>query len=465
MSLTRPGARLGCAAVFATALWAGVACGASDGAGRRAAATVGFATGGPVEQKIDTRLPSCEFVNMGLASVLEYITAASQAQVSVNWAALERAGVKKGTPITLAVKNVSARKCLELALEQARPQGGRLGFVVDTAGISVSTRDDLDRKIVAKTYDLSTLLVTPPRPDPGEPPRQVVTKQAGAGGVTVTVRTEGGRPPSGRPDVAPLPDQVRHIEGVIRDLTDPDAWQAGGGRLASARAAKDSLIVTAPLRIHSQVAHLLALLPTAGNTDAELPAAKASRISLAKVLPELTFSGTEFYQVLEFVRAAGGVNLVPHWPVLEAAGIGRTAPITLKARGVTFGQALKLALAEAGKGKAALDYFIDDEGVVRVSTADAFAWDLPIHCYPIADLLSPPKGEAASALADPAEQLVNLIMDTVDPKGWVRRGGRHGAVCQVGGMLLVRAPPDSEKQVADLLTKCRAGGGIPKPQP
>ena len=113
---------------------------------------------------------------------------------------------------------------------------------------------------------------------------------------------------------------------------------------------------------------------------------RAAQAQLERQLPEITFDGTGFGDVIDFLRDVSGANIFVNWKALETATIDRNAPVTLKLRNIKFSKALDLILANVGGGTTQLGYTID-EGVISISTLDELAKNTVNRVYDIRDLI------------------------------------------------------------------------------
>ena len=87
---------------------------------------------------------------------------------------------------------------------------------------------------------------------------------------------------------------------------------------------------------------------------------------MAKTLPELRFDGVPFADVLEFLHDASQANFNVRWAVMEAAGVKRATPVTMRLRNVPFSTALDVVLSTAGRN-IPLGHVITN-GVITIST-------------------------------------------------------------------------------------------------
>src|SRR5213075_1439176 len=94
----------------------------------------------------------------------------------------------------------------------------------------------------------------------------------------------------------------------------------------------------------------------------------AAQAILDHRMPELKLNAVALSDALDFLRDATGGNIVVDWKNLEAAGIAKSAPVTLRLRDVKVSKALKTILSGVG-GDVKLDFEIED-GVVFITTAE-----------------------------------------------------------------------------------------------
>lgn len=187
------------------------------------------------------------------------------------------------------------------------------------------------------------------------------------------------------------------------------------------------------------------------------------------------FDNVPLDSVLDTLRDAG-LNLAINWPAIEAVGIDRAAPVTLKLRGANLRTLLTYALRQAGNGQ--LSWYVAD-GVVHVTTRELADRAVVTRVYPVGDLLvvvpdfkvpsvtlqtqSSPTGGGGSSLfggggdttnlesnagsmAARGERLCELIRTLVRPEVWVENGG-VASVRYFAGNLIVTAPRDVQNLI------------------
>ena len=238
---------------------------------------------------------------------------------------------------------------------------------------------------------------------------------------------------------------------------------------------------------------------------------RATQAQLDRSLPELSFEGVGFGDVVDFLRDVSGANIFVNWKTLEAANIDRTAPVTLKLRNVKFAKALNLILENVSGGATKLGYTIDD-GVITISTSDDLANNKLTRVYDIRDLIinipdftnapifdltslsnqnSSSGGGGVGGVGggvggggggggqsgglfgqsgqnqqqnqqntgptrqELVDSIIKLITDTISPDSWRDSGGSVGAIKELQGQLIVTQTPENQKALVNLLEQLR----------
>lgn len=194
----------------------------------------------------------------------------------------------------------------------------------------------------------------------------------------------------------------------------------------------------------------------------------AAEVALDRPLADVALDATPFDAAIPIVERQAGVPITVDWRSLEAAGVGRTVPVTLRARGMTLAEALGRVLDQASTPTAKLG-FEPETGTVFVSTGEALAARPVLRVYDVRDLVAAaapdakPAGPSGGCLMgvggspgdDAAENLVRLIGDTIVPDSWRDAGGSVGAIRYFGGRLTIVQTRDNHRRVRDLLALLR----------
>jgi hypothetical protein len=128
--------------------------------------------------------------------------------------------------------------------------------------------------------------------------------------------------------------------------------------------------------------------PAPTSRPAKSPAAKPSG-PLTGTAAKIDFSDAALSTVLDFLRDVSGANMHVNWHSLEAAGITKDTPISVKATDITVSKGLNMVLEQINGGKSKMDsvYWIVDEGVVTVATGTAINGNLTTKVIDVGDLL------------------------------------------------------------------------------
>jgi type II secretory pathway component GspD/PulD (secretin)/outer membrane protein assembly factor BamD (BamD/ComL family) len=233
---------------------------------------------------------------------------------------------------------------------------------------------------------------------------------------------------------------------------------------------------------------------------------QATEALLDKQLPEMSFEGTTLTDAIDYFHDITGANILLDTKALEAAGVDRSTPITVKLKDVKFSKALDIVLKLAG-GTTPLGYDID-ENVITISTQDELSKKTTLAVYDVRDLLvqipqfmqqdlsglvssisasggqstqlgggntgaaNLSSGSGGNALSSGSsgsqtgqqnsqaalDALIKLITDTVAPDTWRNAaGGTIGSIEPLlgTGQVVVTQTADNQQKIQDLLDKIR----------
>jgi hypothetical protein len=224
------------------------------------------AVAGTTNRQLDATLPELRLDGVSLADSIDFLRDVSDANIVVNWKALEEAGVPRDTPVTLHLRNISLRRAMQLILSEASGDD-KLSFTLDQGVIEITTRALADQKMFTCIYPVDDLIMDIPdfddAPDFSLNSTSNNTSQnpsgssGGApqvGGVTGSPfggastggganGTDQGKTKSERAD-----DLVKLIETTVQ----PDIWKDNGGT-ASITYFNGNLIITAPRSVQEAI--------------------------------------------------------------------------------------------------------------------------------------------------------------------------------------------------------------------
>lgn len=216
----------------------------------------------------------------------------------------------------------------------------------------------------------------------------------------------------------------------------------------------------------------LVLVPTTFGAD-------SAKMALMRKIPQVNLAGVSLVDALDFVRDVSSANLHINWKAIEATGVGKDTQVNLRARDVRLEKVLTLLLNEASGGSDMLTFYVD-AGVIEITTREEADKQMFTRVYPIQDLIveipdfagpdfnitqnntptsggggggggggqGPFGGGGGSNREDNntqmtreerAQQLIDIITDTIRPDIWQKNGGT-AAIRHFNGNLIVTAP-------------------------
>src|SRR5215469_2803690 len=115
----------------------------------------------PVKAQLAQRLPELKFQGVTFNDAIDFLRDVTGANITVNWKALESAGVNRDSMVNLHLTGVSLRKALDLVLSEAAG-GDSITYYIDEGVIEITTRDIADHQMVTRVYDVQDLIMEVP---------------------------------------------------------------------------------------------------------------------------------------------------------------------------------------------------------------------------------------------------------------------------------------------------------------
>jgi hypothetical protein len=169
-----------------------------------------------VRAQLAAKIPEFDIENEPLRKAIDAVRARTDANIFVNWKALEAAGVGRDSRVTVRARDVELELVLRRLFTGLAPAPTReLGLSVDEDVITISTEEDLDRNTTTRVYDVRDLL---------PPPSATPAARAAAVNRLVTDLTRSVSPKSWRDNSGPA-GSVRELGGQLV-VTQTDANQA-----------------------------------------------------------------------------------------------------------------------------------------------------------------------------------------------------------------------------------------------
>lgn len=103
------------------------------------------------------RLPELRFDAIGFADVVDFLRDVTGANITVNWRALEAAGIDRNTPVSLQLKDIRLEQALKHLLADVGGGSVKLAFGVSDGSIIVSTEEQLASVSQFRAYDIADL--------------------------------------------------------------------------------------------------------------------------------------------------------------------------------------------------------------------------------------------------------------------------------------------------------------------
>lgn len=115
-----------------------------------------------VRQKLLRRLEKVEIVDARLEDVIQAFREQTGLNFHVKWGVLRMVEIGKDTPVSLLIDGEpTGEEVLELVLDKVEGVN-LLAYTVDKGVITITAMDDLARKTVLRSYDVTDLILSPP---------------------------------------------------------------------------------------------------------------------------------------------------------------------------------------------------------------------------------------------------------------------------------------------------------------
>jgi hypothetical protein len=205
---------------------------------------------------------------------------------------------------------------------------------------------------------------------------------------------------------------------------------------------------------------------------------------------QITFNiaGAPARDAIRYVSTIAGLDLSPLWQDAEHdEGLDPDRTIDLGCTAATPSEVLERLIRALGPG---VTWQIDEQGTIEIGPRSRLNEHARVVIYDVRDLLTEtpdytdtPTIDLQGALQpgshsvfreeptsstkarhdrqERAEELINLISDSVEPDEWVRNGGRAATIRAYQDSLIVRAPGYIHRQIAgsiDAAAKARRAG-------
>jgi general secretion pathway protein D len=216
---------------------------------------------------LNRRVPEIMFEEQPLEQVMEFIADWTEMNVVVNWQVLEDVGLERDKPITVKVRDVLLSQVLWLIMREAGGTDLKLAYRASGNVLVLSTEEDLGQEMLVKVYDVSDLLIRPPRFvstmnfDPGQALQQASQGGAGGGmgsgggggGGGLFGGGQGGQGGRNERDEDTAGAGMDELVQLIIRVIEPDSWEENGG-LGTIEPFGNVLVVRNTILVHQRLA-------------------------------------------------------------------------------------------------------------------------------------------------------------------------------------------------------------------
>ncbi len=118
-----------------------------------------------VKRKKKVRRINLKFTEQPLSEVLAYYQEITRVNMYINWGALQTEGIKKTSPVTLTMNQVTIPQALDLTMKEINGTRGELKkiyWVLDGGVLTISSGTQLNTTMRSRVYDIADLLKTQP---------------------------------------------------------------------------------------------------------------------------------------------------------------------------------------------------------------------------------------------------------------------------------------------------------------
>ncbi len=109
---------------------------------------------------LQARFADVNLQDSTLREALEWIAAATGANVVIRWDQLEIAGVSDDAEVSIRARNLRLRQVLWMILNQVSPPDTRLAYRISRDMILISTEQDLSQEMIVRVYNVTDIVAT-----------------------------------------------------------------------------------------------------------------------------------------------------------------------------------------------------------------------------------------------------------------------------------------------------------------
>lgn len=204
-------------------------------------------------------LPHTRMNNAPFQDAIQYLRDTTGANIFVNWAALQAAGVMKTSPIDLDLRYVSAQELVKLMLAQVSPQTPLISYVHDNV-LTITTVAQANQRRVTRVYDIQDLIMTIPNftnfpqfnLQSATQNTNTSVSSGSAGSATNQGNLFSGSGAASSAASSTPATRAKAIVRLIEHTIHPSLWTSGGGQ-CTITYFRGQLVVSAPVYVQQLI--------------------------------------------------------------------------------------------------------------------------------------------------------------------------------------------------------------------
>jgi Flp pilus assembly secretin CpaC len=210
------------------------------------------------------RIPSVRFADNSFADVVRFIGDLTQLNIDVDWTSLEAVGIRRDSPVSLSLSNVTPKTVLDRVVKKVGDGGlGGADWAIYDGIVTVASEDAIRKNTTLVIYDVRDLLIE--IPDYSDVPRidlqSVLQSNSGGGGGQSPFQNANDNNDR-QQQRRQREDKVEELVSIITQSVDLDGWVDNGGTTGKIlkMVNQGQLIITNTAKNHQQIAGLLSKL-------------------------------------------------------------------------------------------------------------------------------------------------------------------------------------------------------------
>lgn len=174
--------------------------------------------------------------------------------------------------------------------------------------------------------------------------------------------------------------------------------------------------------------------------------------ALDRIVEDVNLDNVRLVDFMAYLAKESGVNVTADWNGLEAEGVKKESPVTVKLKHVPLRAVFRTVLRDLTNLNDGLTYRAKDN-VIRIGPGGGPQSETFVRVYDVQDLLASQWIESAISampglsaatpmnlptVTEHADVLSKIIQETVDPTCWRDAGGSTGQIYYFNGRLVIK---------------------------